>query len=157
MKAVAVAALATLGLAMGATAQQTSRQPIQTPDGRDQDGISFDQADKNKDGRLNRMEGTAIADLDFSNADANDDLLLSRPEFAAAMARSASRGNGQPATRNGQQMDFEAVDTNKDDRIDSDEAEEIPGFNFSSADADDNRSVSRREFRTAMATSRPRG
>jgi hypothetical protein len=161
MKAVALAALATLGLAIGATAQQTSQQLIQMPDGRDRtDGIDFDQADKNKDGRINRAEGTAIPDLDFSSADANDDLVLSRPEFAAAMARSASRGDGQPGTSSNDrtaQVDFEAVDTNKDDRIDAAEAEQVPRFDFRSADVDDDRSLSRQEFRTAMANARHRG
>jgi Ca2+-binding EF-hand superfamily protein len=161
MKAVTLAALATLGLAIGATAQQTSRQPIRTLDGQDRTAqISFDQADKNRDGRVNRVEFTAIADFDFSSADANDDLLLSRPEFAAAMARAASRGDGQPSARSGDrtaQVDFEAVDTNNDDRIDAAEAEEVPRFNFRSADVDDDGSLSRREFQTAMANSRPRG
>jgi len=102
MKAVAWTALAALGLAIGATAQQPSRQPIETPDGGDRtDQISFDQADKNKDGRVNRAECTAIAGFDFANADANQDLFLSRPEFAAAMARSASRADGAPGRRSG--------------------------------------------------------
>jgi hypothetical protein len=161
MKAVALAALATLGLALGATAQQAIQQPVKTPDGPDRtDRIEFDQADKNRDGRLNRAEGTAIADFDFSSADANEDLVLSRPEFATAMARSVSRGHGQPdASSNDRtaQVDFEAVDTNQDDRIDAAEAAEVPHFNFRSADVDHDQSLSRREFRTAIANSRRGG
>ncbi|HJR68598.1 MAG TPA: hypothetical protein VKA43_01010 [Gammaproteobacteria bacterium] len=161
MKAVALAALATLGLATGAAAQQTIRQPIQTADGRARtDPINFDQADRNKDGRINRAEGTAIADLDFPSADANDDLVLSRPEFAAAMARSASRGDGQLSASDGDRtarVDFEAVDSNKDGRIDAAEAEQVPRFDFRGADADDDRSLSRQEFRIAMANARRRG
>lgn len=89
MKAAAWTALVTLGLAIGATAQQTTDQ------------ISFEQADKNKDGRVNRAECTAIAGFDFANADANQDLFLSRPEFAAAMARTASRADGAVGRRSG--------------------------------------------------------
>ena len=85
---------------------------------------------------------------------------LSRAEFDAAMARSTSRGDGTPGPRSGDrtaQVSFEGVDTNKDGKIDANEAEGVPGFNFSSADVDDNESVSRQEFQTAMAGSRPRG
>jgi hypothetical protein len=97
MKAVAFAVSTTLGLAIGATAQQTIQ-----PDGQDRAGwIDFEQADKNRDGRVNRAEGAAFADSDFSSADANGDLVLSRPEFAAAMARAAVRSDGQPAAGNG--------------------------------------------------------
>lgn len=161
MKAVAWTALVTVGLAIGATAQQTSRQPIETPDGGDRtDQLSFDQADKNKDGRVSSVEGAAISGFDFSNADANEDLFLSRPEFAAAMAWSASQGHGAPSARRSNrtaQVSFAATDTNKDGKIDASEAEGIPGFNFSRADVDDSHSVSRQEYQTAMATSRPRG
>jgi Ca2+-binding EF-hand superfamily protein len=87
-------------------------------------------------------------------------LTLSRAEFDAAMARSTSRGDGEPGPRSGDrtaQVSFEAVDTNKDGKVDANEAEGIAGFNFSSADVDDDQSVSRQEFQKAMATSRPRG
>lgn len=161
MKAVGLVALATLGLSMGAMAQQTSQQLIQASDGRHRtDRISFHEADKNKDGRINRVEGAAIVEFDFSSADANDDFLLSRPEFAAAMARAASRGDGEPGARSGDrtaQVTFASMDRNKDGKIDAYEAAGIPGLNFSSADVDDNHSVSRREFQTAMASSKPRG
>lgn len=117
MKAVTLAALATSGFAISATAQQTSQQLIQTPDARDRtDRIGFDQADKNKDGRINRVEGTAIADFDFLSADANDDLVLSRPEFAAAMLRSVSRGDGQRSASSADrttQGGFASTDTNR--------------------------------------------
>jgi len=163
MKPLAFAAVAAFGLVAGAAAQQASQQPVETPDGRDRTNqINFDKADKNRDGEVNREEGNSIAGFDFSRADTNHDLTLSRAEFDAAMARSTSRGDGAPGPRSGDrtaQVSFEAVDTNKDGKIDANEAEGIPGFNFSSADVDDNHSVSRQEFQTAMAnaTPRPRG
>ena len=54
-------------------------------------------------------------------------------------------------------MTFEQVDKNKDGKIDLEEGDDIDGFNFSRADVDDNASVSRQEFQTAMANSTPRG
>jgi hypothetical protein len=161
MKPFVFAAVAAFTLAAGAAAQQASQQPVETPEGRDRTNqVNFDKADKNRDGEVNREEGNSIAGFDFSRADTNHDLTLSRAEFDAAMARSTSRGDGTPGPRSGDrtaQVSFEGVDTNKDGKIDADEAEGIPGFNFSSADVDDNHSVSRQEFQTAMATSRPRG
>jgi EF hand domain-containing protein len=153
--------LAALGLVAGAAAQQPSQQPVPTPDGRDRTNqVSFDKTDANKDGVVNREEGNMIAGFDFSRADTNHDLTLSRAEFDAAMARTTSRGDGSPGPRSGDrtaQVSFESVDSNKDGKLDQNEAMGVPGFNFSSADVDDNRSVSRQEFQTAMANARPRG
>ena len=160
MKTATFAALAAFGLAAGAAAQQ-SQQPVPTPEGRDRTNqVNFDNTDKNKDGVVNREEGNSVAGFDFSRADTNKDLTLSRAEFDAAMARTTSRGDGDPGPRSGDrtaQVSFESVDSNKDGKLDQNEAMGIPGFNFSSADVDDNRSVSRQEFQTALASSRPRG
>jgi hypothetical protein len=76
------------------------------------------------------------------------------------MARSTSRGDGDEGPLTGDRAEhvtFEQADKNHDGKIDRDEAEDIDGFNFTAADADDDRSVSRGEFQTAMAGSRPRG
>ena len=116
-------------------------------------------------GREYRLEpgdafGNAIHGFDFSRADTNDDKSLTRQEFDAAMTKSNARGDGQPeglAGDRSEQVTFEQADKNRDGKIDRDEAEDIDGFNFSAADADDDRSVSRTEFQTAMAGSRPRG
>jgi EF hand domain-containing protein len=160
MKRIAFATFVAMGMAAGAIAQQ-SRQPVETPEGVDRTNqISFEKADKNNDGKVNREEGNDIAGFDFSRADTNSDLTLSRAEFDAAMARSTSRGDGDPGPRSGDrvaQVSFEAVDTNKNNKIDRDEAEDIPGLNFSSADVDDDASLSRQEFQTAMGNSTPRG
>jgi hypothetical protein len=101
-----------------------------------------------------------IAGFDFSRADTDSNLLLSRAEYDAAMARSTSRGDGEPGPRSGDrtaQVSFEAADANKDGKVDKNEAAGIPGFNFTSADVDDDESVSREEFRTVMGNSTPRG
>ena len=160
MKPIALATLLALGVAAGAVAQ-SSREPVPTPPGSDRtDQVSFEKADKNKDGKVNEEEGNDIAGFDFSRADTNDDSVLSKSEFQAAMARSTPRGDGVPGPRSGdrtKQVSFDAADSNKDGKIDRDEAARIPGFNFSSADVDDNAAVSPQEFRTAMANSTPRG
>ncbi|HUQ53039.1 MAG TPA: hypothetical protein VM692_12515 [Gammaproteobacteria bacterium] len=154
MKRTVLATLVGLGLAAtAATAQQ--------PPGNDRTNqVTFSQADKDGDGTVNREEGNAINGFDFSRADTNSDRTLTRQEFDAAMARSTARGDGKEGPLTGDRTEhvtFEQADKNKDGKVDRDEAEDIDGFNFSAADADDSRWVSPEEFRTAMAGSRPRG
>jgi hypothetical protein len=149
-----------LGFASGVAAQ-ANREAVPVPDGRDRTNqVPFAEADANKDGSINREEGNMIAGFDFSRADTDNNLTLSRAEYDAALARSTSRGDGDPGPRSGDrtaQVSFEAADANKDGKVDKNEAAGIPGFNFTSADVDDNESVSRQEFQTAMAGSTPRG
>ena len=160
MKRQALAAFIALGFATGVVAQ-ASREAVPVPEGRDRTNqVPFAQADANKDGQINREEGNMIAGFDFSRADTDNNLYLTRAEYDAAMARSTSRGDGEPGPRSGDrtaQVSFDAADANKDGKVDKNEAAGIPGFNFTSADVDDNESVSRQEFQTAMANSTPRG
>jgi len=136
-------------------------QPTRVPEGVDRtQQVPFAQADANKDGEINREEGNLIAGFDFSRADTDNDLTVSRTEYDAALARSTSRGDGNPGPRSGDrtaQVSFEAADADKDGKVDKTEAAGIPGFNFTAADVDDNESISRQEFQTAMANSTPRG
>jgi hypothetical protein len=55
------------------------------------DPVSFETADKNKDGRINRTEADDVPGLDFSAADTNEDASLTRAEFRVALADSLSR------------------------------------------------------------------
>ena len=76
------------------------------------------------------------------------------------MATSTPRGDGVQGPRSGDrtaQVGFDTADKDKDGKISRGEAEDIPGFNFSSADVNDDASLSRQEFQTAMAGSQPRG
>ena len=106
---------------------------------------AFKQADKNGDGRINRQESEAVDGLDFTRADANEDRVLSRQEFAAAMAR----GDGLPS--------FALADKNGDGKVDRKEAREIGRLNFPAADADHDQTLNPTEFRMAMLGSGRRG
>jgi len=156
MKWTALATLVALGLGATATAQQAP-----SPPGNDRTNIAtFAEVDKDGDGRINREEGNSIHGFDFSRADTNNDKSLTKQEFDAAMAKSTARGDGEPEGLAGdrtEQVSFAQADKNKDGKIDRDEANDVDGFNFSAADANDDRWVSPAEFQTAMAGSRPRG
>jgi EF hand domain-containing protein len=54
--------------------------------------VSFDTADKDKDGKITRQEATDVPGLNFSSADTNADASLSRQEFQTAMAGAQPRG-----------------------------------------------------------------
>ena len=64
------------------------------------------------------------------------------------------RASGERATA--QKCSFDTADKDKDGKVSRGEAEDIPGFNFSSADVNDDASLSRQEFQTAMAGSAAR-
>lgn len=183
MKRIAWTTLATLGLAATAMAQPgDSRSPAEqgdvdtpraaepaspaaqstpAPRGEDRtDQLSFEAADKNGDGNVNREEGNAIAGFDFSRADTSEDGTLSRQEYMAAMATSTPRGDGEPGPRSGDRTEvvaFETADKDKNGSIDEEEAEDIDGFNFTSADVDDNELVSREEYQSVTRNAQPRG
>jgi hypothetical protein len=54
--------------------------------------VSFDTADKDKDGKITRQEAADVPNLNFSSADVNADASLSRQEFQTAMAGAQPRG-----------------------------------------------------------------
>jgi hypothetical protein len=69
-----------------------SQQSEQGQQGQRTAQVSFDNADKDKDGKITRAEANDIQGLDFSTADTNDDASLSRQEFQTAMAGVQPRG-----------------------------------------------------------------
>src|SRR5688572_27937876 len=118
MNRLALATLVAMGMTAAAIAQQPSQQPAprqaqpqtqpsqqpqprqqqpsqsttQAPRGGDRtEQMTFERADKNADGQVNREEGNAIEGFDFSRADTNNDATLSRQEYQAAMATSTPR------------------------------------------------------------------
>src|SRR5262245_15119672 len=100
MTKLAIATLIAMGLSGTVTAQQqpgsqpgrsaqppttqpreapSTREATPAPRGGDRtDQVSFETADKNADGRVNREEANMIAGFDFSRADTNNDAALSR-------------------------------------------------------------------------------
>jgi hypothetical protein len=168
MNKLGIATMAAFGIVGTALAQQPGQQAAQGPQqptrseqpaGDDRtDQVTFETADKNKDGVVNREEGNAIDGFDYSRADTNEDELVSRQEFQTAMATSTPRDDGQPELREGDRttpVSFDRADTNRDGAISNEEANEIPGFNFSRADVNDDEQLSRQEFQSAMGSSQP--
>lgn len=49
--------------------------------------MSFDNVDKNKDGKITRDEASAVPGLDFAEADADDNDSLDRREYTLILAR----------------------------------------------------------------------
>ena len=126
MNRLAFATLVAMGMTAAAIAQQPSQQPAprqsqpqtqpsQQPQPRQQqpgssqttpaprggdrtEQVTFERADKNADGRVNREEANDIDGFDFSRADTDNDASLSRQEYQAAMATSTPREG--PAARN---------------------------------------------------------
>jgi hypothetical protein len=54
--------------------------------------VSFDTADKDKDGKITRDEASTVPGLNFTSADTNADASLSRQEYQVAMAGAQPRG-----------------------------------------------------------------
>jgi Ca2+-binding EF-hand superfamily protein len=54
--------------------------------------MSFETADKDKDGKVTRAEAADVQGLNFSSADTDGDASLSRQEFQVAMAGAQPRG-----------------------------------------------------------------
>ena len=140
---------------------RTSSEAVRVSVGaEDSDQTSFKAVDKNGDGRINRAEAAAIAGFDFSSADTNNDAALTRPEYQAAMATltTDSEETREPRGRRAlAPVSFDTADKNKDGRVNRKEACDIPNFDFASADANEDASLTRHEFRVALAGSQPRG
>jgi hypothetical protein len=117
--------------------------------------MDFKTIDTNGDGRVNRAEAGVIEGFDFSNADTNDDASLSRPEYQAAMATITPEDDVAHERRTGRTdpVSFETADKNKDGRINRTEADDVPGLDFSAADTNEDASLTRAEFRVALADS----
>jgi hypothetical protein len=208
MKKLAFATLVAMGMSTAAIAQQPAQQPGQrstqpstqpstqqpretpstreaapAPRGGDRtEQVSFETADKNGDGRVNRQEANDIEGFDFSRADTNNDAALTRQEYMAAMSTSTPRDGDSASARSGQsgaqsnpgaagsrsgergagasgtaQVTFDTADKDKDGKVSREEANDIRGLNFSTADVNDDAALSRQEFQTAMAGVQPRG
>jgi len=79
------------------------------------------------------------------------------PSGAPGAQGSTSPRPGQGTEQQVAQLSFESVDTNKDGVITQNEALAVSGLDFATADTDNSKSLSRQEFASAMAKTRPGG
>jgi hypothetical protein len=83
---------------------------------------------------------------------------MKRIALATVVALSLAAGAvAQPGNDRTNQVPFAEVDRDKDGKLTPDEGNDINGFDFSRADTNDDRTVTRQEFDAAMARSTPRG
>ena len=87
MKHVAIAALAAASLGLLGACDRTPERPAQ-PNVQ----TSFDNADVNRDGVIERHEATSIANHDFREVDTDDNQAVSIDEFRVALEHPAPRG-----------------------------------------------------------------
>lgn len=149
---------------------------ISREEGNDIDGFDFSRADTNNDAALSRQEYQAAMATSTPRegpAARNEAGAGARSGDASASARTQSPQQdqagggsqrseppGSPQPRAGQQsaqVTFDTADKNKDGKVTRDEATDVPGLNFTSADVNADASLSRQEFQTAMAGAQPRG
>jgi hypothetical protein len=87
MKPLTLTALAALSVALLGACDRAAETPprpnLQT---------SFDKADLNKDGVIERNEATSIANHDFGDVDTDDNQAVSIDEFRVALEDPAPRG-----------------------------------------------------------------
>jgi hypothetical protein len=144
---------------------QVSRQ-----EGNAIEGFDFSRADTNNDATLSRQEyqaamatstpGHGPGQNSEPGADGASARTQSPQQDQAGGGSQRSEPPGSPQPRAGQQsaqVTFDTADKNKDGKVTRDEATEIPGLNFTSADVNADASLSRQEFQTAMAGAQPRG
>jgi hypothetical protein len=151
MTHLAFATLMALGFGAAAMAQQVPAPPNHATH------AGFKEADTNGDGRINRAEAAVIDGLNFELADLNGDRVLTRQEFAGAVTGATPGDERFAASGDTSQVTFEQADKNQDGRVDADEARYIDGLDFATADSDDDRALTRAEYRTAMVESGQRG
>ena len=84
MKPLALATLAAMSLGLLGACDQRPERPTQPSL-----QTSFDKADINKDGVIERNEATSIANRDFAEVDTDDNQAVSIDEFEVALKDSA--------------------------------------------------------------------
>lgn len=151
---------------------------VSREEGNDIDGFDFSRADTNNDSSLSRQEyqaamatstpreGPAGRNEASGSVRSGDASAGSRSSEApgSRSTESASRSGEAPGSRSAEapsqrsaQATFETADKNKDGKVTRDEATDVPGLNFTSADANADASLSRQEFQIAMTGAQPRG
>ena len=109
--------------------------------------VSFEQADKDKDGTLDREEAKLVCSHDFDKMDTDKDGTVSKEELNACGADHAH--DKVHAQRS---KEFSAADTDNDGTLTKDEAKKLKNVykNFDAIDADKDGTVSREEVHQYM-------
>jgi EF hand len=141
---------------------------ISREEGNDIDGFDFSRADTNSDASLSRQEYQAAMATSTpregpaarNEAGAGASSSQAPHSDQAAGGSHEAPGSAQPRAGQGQQsaqVTFDTADKNKDGKITREEATDVPGLNFTSADVNADASLSRQEYQIAMAGAQPRG
>ncbi|OIQ96865.1 transaldolase/EF-hand domain-containing protein [mine drainage metagenome] len=109
---------------------------------------SFDEADTNHDGSLDKAEVQAMHDKNFEKMDTNHDGVLSKEEMKAC----GHRMGGAKAMHERRTKEFSAADTDNDGTLTKEEAQKLPRIskNFDAIDSDKDGTLDRDEVHRFM-------
>jgi Ca2+-binding EF-hand superfamily protein len=112
-------------------------------------GKSFEDADKDHDGTLDREEAKAVCKMDFDKMDIDHDGTLTKDEFKACGRK---QHNERDALHEKRSKQFAAADTDHDGTLTKEEARKLPRVykNFDAIDVDHDGTVSRDEVHNFM-------
>jgi Ca2+-binding EF-hand superfamily protein len=110
---------------------------------------SFEDADKDHDGTLDREEAKAVCKMDFDKMDTDHDGTLTKDEFKACGRK---QHNEHDALHEKRSKQFAAADTDNDGTLTKDEARKLPRVykNFDAIDVDHDGTVDRDEVHNYM-------
>ena len=139
--------LATVSL-LGVTSSLLAALP-EPPDPREVSKMTFEQADKDKDGTLDREEAKLVCGEKFDVMDANKDGLLGKDEVNACGRKMGDKHGKLHAKRS---KEFNAADKDADGTLTKGEAKSLKKVyeNFDAIDVDKDGTVSREEVHNFM-------
>lgn len=111
---------------------------------------TFEEADTDKDGTLDREEAMAMCKTDFDKMDTDHDGTLSKEEANACGRHMHGKKSGAMHER--RSKEFSAADTDNDGTLTKDEAKKLPHVykNFDAIDTDKDGTVDRDEVHNYM-------
>lgn len=111
---------------------------------------SFEDADKDHDGTLDREEAKAVCKMDFDKMDTDHDGTLTKEEFTACGRK--IHGKHADAVHEKHSREFAAADKNHDGTLTKEEARKLPRVykNFDAIDVDHDGTVDRDEVHNYM-------
>jgi len=109
--------------------------------------VTFEQADKDKDGTLDREEAKLVCSHDFDKMDTDKDGTVSKEELNAC-----GGGHAHDKVHAQRSKEFASADTDNDGTLTKDEAKKLKNVykNFDAIDTDKDGTVSREEVHQFM-------